>query len=168
VRLELADLIRMNRLVRGGVDEAGFALWADELELDEQRSLVRTLFAYAGEAGFDLALMVEAMRAARVDPSGFTSGSSSTSMAFDKVTWLHGVETWIASTPANELPTALILAAHVFGLAEGRVFRAETVESCNHWWHRDLTDDRVVRALLDDPRYMHTSMKDDARVKGRP
>jgi hypothetical protein len=38
-------------------------------------------------------------------------------------------------------------------------------ESCNHWWHRDLLDDRVVEARLADPTFYNTSMKDDGGIK---
>jgi hypothetical protein len=53
----------------------------------------------------------------------------------------------------------------LFGIAEGRVFRAETKATCNHWWHRDLTDERVVQDILNNPKFYTTSMKDDDRIK---
>jgi hypothetical protein len=56
-------------------------------------------------------------------------------------------------------------AVYLFGLAEGRVFAREAKESCNHWWHRDLLDPRVVAAILNDPHYYRTSLKDDEPIK---
>ena len=53
----------------------------------------------------------------------------------------------------------------LFGVAEGRVFSRETREHCNHWWHRDLLDERVVESLLADPTYFRTAMRDDERIK---
>jgi hypothetical protein len=47
-----------------------------------------------------------------------------------------------------------------------RVYRGESKECCNHWWHRDLLDERVVRDLLSDPHFYLTAMKDDDRIKG--
>lgn len=46
------------------------------------------------------------------------------------------------------------------------MYRGESPEYCNHWWHRDLLDERVVQDLLNDPRYYVTAMKDDARIQG--
>jgi hypothetical protein len=54
---------------------------------------------------------------------------------------------------------------YLFGTAEGRVYQGATREGCNHWWHRDLLDERVVQALLNDPQYWRTSMKDDDQIK---
>jgi len=59
----------------------------------------------------------------------------------------------------------LRLLVYLFGYAEERIYSRETEEWCNHWWHRDLLDERVVNDLLADPEYYRTSMKDDQRIK---
>ena len=72
--------------------------------------------------------------------------------------------------------TAVIIDVHtsvgtepiaLFGTAEGRAYRGDTPERCTHWWHRDLSDRRVVHDLLNDPNYARTSMRDDDRLKPR-
>lgn len=81
---------------------------------------------------------------------------------FSELCWLDQHWTQLAE---HERFTVFTMAAHLFSVAEGRVFRAETKAGCNHWWHRDLLDDRVAQAILNDPEYYNTSMKDDDEIK---
>lgn len=160
VVLELRDLIRLNRLVRGGIDLDGYVAWFDELALDEQRALVAALVEFALQAG------------ARADTLGevdrlVTDGAwidDARAVAARRVGDLRDV---VAHAEPVQLAEHLRWAVYLFGAAEGRVFAGETAASCNHWWHRDLTDPRVVADLLSHPRPWSTSMRDDARIKGR-
>jgi len=72
---------------------------------------------------------------------------------------------WLLQLDASERSCFLPLFVCLFGYAEGRVFANETEESCNHWWHRDLLDERVVRALLSDPEFWRTALRDDHAIK---
>jgi hypothetical protein len=74
---------------------------------------------------------------------------------------------WLMERDEEERKTLLPLLVYYFGLSEGEVFARETAENCNHWWHRDLLDSRVVCDLLKNPEYFLTSIKDDAVVKNR-
>lgn len=80
---------------------------------------------------------------------------------------IFGLHDFVLAVPENSLPVVFRLFVSLFGVAEGGVYRNEREEWCNHWWHRDLLDERVVRDLLSNPRYYSTAMKDDAAVKGR-
>jgi len=74
---------------------------------------------------------------------------------------------WWARARPGPRRKAFRLAYFLFGLAEGEVFRRETPEWCDHWWHRNLTDTRVREDLLRDPNYVYTSMSSDAKFHGR-
>jgi hypothetical protein len=170
VQMELADLICMNRLIRETIDLAGFQDWYACLAPGEQVVLLSELHLCAQQAGaredtFDAA--VETARMSKDHPlimalSGFRGGIY---RGEDPPNGLRGETEWLASLHSDERLLLLPVLVHCFGIAEGRVYAAEVAESCNHWWHRDLLDDRVVNDLLDDPRYQWTAMRDDERVK---
>ena len=166
VRLELPDLIRMNRLVRGRIDIEGFVAWHRDLDDGEGLQLIDSLVAYAGEAGFDADTYAEAMGAAGLDA---TTALAQEVASFWQPGWTRpdriGLRKWLGGLDDDSREWMLRWAVFLFGTAEGRVYRNEHPASCNHWWHRDLTDERVVEALLNDPRYASTSMKDDAKFK---
>lgn len=160
---ELADLIRLNQLVRGWIDIAGFHSWYASLPFERQRALTYQLCEFAYQAGVDDALWDEALAA-----SGLSASDPVVRRALAAGRGQHPVfrlHDFVVALPAEDLATAFRLFVYLFGTAEGRVYRRESKEHCNHWWHRDLLDERVVRDLLHDPRYYATARKDDARVK---
>jgi hypothetical protein len=164
VSLELADIIRMNQLVRGRLDAMGFADWYDSLDPQEQIALTSALHEFAREAGVDASLHEAAVAAAGLRPDHpavrlvlppEVTGQSSA----------PAPRRTLCDVPADTRRAAFTYLVRLFGLAEQRVLRAEGPE-CNHWWHRDLLDPRVVRDLLRDPRYYGTSRRDDRHVRG--
>ncbi|NRA69270.1 MAG: hypothetical protein HRU19_32670, partial [Pseudobacteriovorax sp.] len=52
----------------------------------------------------------------------------------------------ICTLPENEREKSFKLLVSLLGVSDGRR-RSEEVY-CNHWWHRDLSDDEVVRDIL--------------------
>lgn len=168
VILELPDLIRMNRLVRGGIDIEGFAVWFEQLGDDEGRGLIDTVITYACEAGVTEPIYAEALRRAGLSVDDAWVATLTDRFRGDGPDRSHRglqrVRDDIKVADRAELRRLLGWAVHVFGVAEGRV-SADPAESCNHWWHRDLTDDRVVQDLLHDPKYYKTAKRDDLRVK---
>lgn len=169
VKIELTDLIRMNRLVRGGIDLAGFGEWFAALELPERRTLIDRLVVHADEAGVDREVYAEALARAGLDASdGWVAQVGAAFWGGDhaRPRGILAIREAVHLTEGDELSRYLRWAVYLFGVAEGRVFAGETPDCCNHWWHRDLTDPRVVRDLLRHPRPTSTSMKDDARIKG--
>ena len=163
-RFELADLIRINQLVRGRIDYDGFRTWYDTLPADQRRSLTHLLCEFANQAGVWDFTWDEALAASRLPASDpVVQRLRSARRAASAVFPLYQVA---AEVPEEDLPTAFQLMVYLFGTAEGYRYRGESKECCNHWWHRDLLDERVVRDLLADPRFGRTAMKDDDRVKG--
>ena len=163
-RFELADLIRVNQLVRGRTNFEGFQAWYDAIAPDQRQSLACLLCELAHQAGVDDGIWDEALTA---------SGVTATEPVVRRVLAAGRMEfpvsrlyELIIALPEKDLPTVFRLVVHLFGTAEGKVYRADTLAWCNHWWHRDLLDDRVVRDLLGDPEFYMTAMKDDIRVKG--
>lgn len=162
---ELADLIRVNQLVRSRIDFEGFRTWYATLPFEQRRALAYLLCEFAHQAGVDDTTWDEALAASGL-PASHPLVQRVLAAGRDNAPVFRLYE-FVVSAPEDDLPTAFRLFVYLFGIAEGGVYRSESKEHCNHWWHRDLLDERVVQNLLSDPRYYATARKDDARIKGR-
>lgn len=163
MEFELADLIRVNQLVRGRIDFEEFHFWYASLPPEQRRALTNLLCEFAYQAGVDHAIWDQALT---------VSGQSADDPVVQQVFAICKIQhpeyrlyELVMTVPENELPTVFRLFVYLYGTAEGKVFRSEPKESCNHWWHRDLLDERVVRDLLENPKFYMTSRKDDDRIK---
>ncbi len=162
--LTLPELIRMNQLVRGGVDFAGFQAWYDSISADDQATLILHLNEFAFQASCDTELIGKALTAAQLSEEDTLIRKAGLFRAGFSREYGH-LHIWLFGLQAEERATVFRMYVFMFGFAEERVYRQETEESCNHWWHRDLLDERVVESLLHDSRFWATSMRDDSRVK---
>jgi hypothetical protein len=147
--VEVSDLIRINQLVRGATDTAGLGQWYGSLAHPEQTTLIVTLMDFAHQARpqkgeWHRAIetaglvtnpeLVERLRA-YVDDQYYSKEDGF------HYNWLH-----TASEP--DRAAAFWFAAHLFGFAARRQLRSCQCDGRYHWWHRGLTDERVVRELL--------------------
>jgi hypothetical protein len=163
VFIERADLIRMNQLVRRGTDYRAFSDWYQSLQVAEQAALIGELCHLAYQAGVDDNLyQVAAQAAGLIEDGNFLSlmkkvrGSSGLNVG--------GLIEWLCSIGESDRTCAFKLFVHLFGEAERRLLQHEDKQTCNHWWHRNLADPRVVESLLNDPHYYKTSPRDDEKL----
>ncbi len=164
-QMDLHDVIRINQLVRGKIDFVGFEQWFNESSDENRRQLFHLLNEFAHQAGVNNAVFTEAIQAAGIsedDPTVLRIGSLRVEPHLAAIE----IAMWIETLPSDSLHQHLRFLVSLFGTAEGRVFQRERPEYCNHWWHRDLLDERVVKDLLQNPYFYVTSMKDDAPIKG--
>jgi hypothetical protein len=117
--------------------------WFDSLPVVEQREVLRQLNAMILQAH---ALQSEAEQAGR--QSGVPLGSTPATLlvAGD----LRKQLAKIASLPETKLCTAFVLLITLMGLADKRRRTTEQLDLINHWWHRDLSDERVVSKIRRD------------------
>ncbi|MDY3556166.1 DUF5958 family protein [Gemmata sp. JC717] len=165
--VELPDLIRANQLVRGRIDLDGFGEWHDALLPAQRVVLGDVLFTFAHQAGvldadYGQALAVAGVPADHRVVRRFNDARQERHFPFMVAARL------LPTLDDGDMRVAFRLFAALFGIAEGRVYKREAPECCNHWWHRDLLDERAVQDLLADPNYFRTSMWDDQRVKNPP
>ena len=170
--LEVSDIIRVNQLVRARTDTGAFEKWYRGLSLPEQTALTVTLIEFAGQAEPN---ELEWQKAIEVTGLIKNPELIERLRAYVGGTYFRGDNSlhfrWLHAASETDRAAAFWLAAHLFGLAERRrfhscrVFRAKMKDHCTHWWHQDLLDDRVVEAILSDPNYYMTSMKNDDRIK---
>jgi hypothetical protein len=162
---DLPDLIRVNQLVRHRIDFKGFRAWFTDLPFERRRALTCLLCEFAYQAGVSIANWDESLSAIDVPATDPVVEQLCSLRQSDHP--LFALFGFLEKLPAAELPVAFKLFVYLFGVAESRAYRSESKEHCNHWWHRDLLDKRVVRDLLTDPRFYVTNRKDDDRVKGQ-
>jgi hypothetical protein len=160
VVLEKADLIRLNRLVRSRTDYGGFRDWYGSLNADEQATLTSQLCHFAYQAGVDDAVFEKAAHDAGL------SGERGFLALAKKVRGpsglnLGGFTRWLRSAAVAERERAFRFFVYLFGEAERGVIQKEDRRTCNHWWHRNLDDPRVVQNILDDPEYYKSSPRND-------
>ena len=161
--MELPDLIRLNQLVRRTIDFDGFENWFQELSPNDRRTLVFTLSEFAQQAGVDNEVLESAVAYADWS-SDHPSLKHVQALRQDNAMAIRLYD-WIQGLSDTQLHEHLRFFVALFGTAERRVFSNEREEWCNHWWHRDVLDDRVVQDLLKNPKFYRTSMKDDAKIK---
>jgi len=158
--LDKADLIRMNQLVRKRTDYGRFLDWYQSLNSDERVSLIGELCHGAYQAGVD-----ESVYRVAAEDAGLAQEADFLRMMM-KVKGPSGVNVgglvgWLRSASEPDRVRAFKLFVHLFGEAERRVLQKEDRKYCNHWWHRNLEDPRVVESILSDPEYFKTSPHDD-------
>lgn len=164
--LELPEIIKVNQLIRRTIDVEGFNSWYSQLPVSEKCALIYALFEFAYQAGVDESIYTEALSAARIDTDHPLIETFGTFMGKNYPDWLS-LHKWVMQLSEAERFIIFTFAVPLFGKAEGRVYRNELKEWCNHWWHRDLLDDRVVNSILNDPEFYLTAMKDDEKIKSR-
>jgi len=160
--LDIYDEIKINKLVRGKIDFEGFLLWYNSLCQAEQCTLITELYELAYQAGFknNNIFYKDALKDAHLDDDN-PLVIKTMSFSFD----LDGLEDWLIQLNHTERLTVFKLCVYIFGKIESNVYKNETKENCNHWWHRDLLDNQVVQSILDNPNYEMTAMRDDDVVK---
>jgi hypothetical protein len=164
--LELPEIIRVNQLVRNQINLGDFKGWYAQLSAPEQQTLISALFEFAYQAGVDEQVWKEALNTGNLEINNEMVQTLKSFHVNDL--GLHdwgGFQDWLVELLSPERDTLFVLAVFLFGTAEGKVFSKEQKDWCNHWWHRDLLDKRVVEALLTNPRFYITSMKDDDEIK---
>jgi hypothetical protein len=164
--LELLEIIKVNQLVRNQINFDAFKTWYTKLSVGEQQALTSTLLEFAYQAGVDNLVWDEALTLGK---NLITNDLAQSFISFHMLEpgfydW-GGLHKWQKELSDIDRDAMFALAVYLFGTAEGRVYRQERKEWCNHWWHRDLLDSRVVEALLTDSQFYMTAMKDDEEIQ---
>ncbi len=165
--MELADSIRMNQLVRKEINVSGFVDWYETLSTEGQVALLNELFLCAQQAGGK-----ETTFHAAVEAAGLSNETAVVcSAASFRGDYSNKLNTtlleWLMQCESKERRVVLPVFVYYFGLAESAVYHRETEDGCNHWWHRDPLDPRVVNDLLNDPEFYLTAMRNDNTITMR-
>lgn len=124
---ELADMIRVNQLVRGRIDLEGFQAWFAALPPDQRRALTYLLCEFAHQAGVGNATWDVALAA-----SGLMSSDPVVQRVLAAGHGEHPVlrlYDLVVAVPEKELPTVFRLFVYLFGTAEGAVYRGSRLST---------------------------------------
>ena len=157
--LGLAETIKINQLVRNKIRVDAFCEWYNYLDDAKQLTLIWTLWEFACQAHVYDDIWIEALKLTGLSEHLSVSELYKIIMR-DGPDWRRLYE-FLISTKNEDRYTIFMFSIYIFGLAEGRVYKVCTVQSCNHWWHRDLLKKSVVESILNDPEFYMTSKKDD-------
>jgi len=162
--LEKADIIRMNQLILRQTNYRDFLAWYESLDADAQATLIGGLCQYAYQAGVNETVYQVASQDAALDrDERFLSMMKK--VRGDSGLNIGGLIEWLRSVNTHDRARAFKLFVYLFGEAERRVRQTEDRKTCNHWWHRNLEDPRIVECILSDPEYYKTTPNDDEPKK---
>ena len=158
--LNLEEEIRINKFIRNKIDFQGFKEWFDSEPRNKQNMIVSTLCEYTQQAG-----ITDEGIDTSFNKSGLNNHNKNIEYLLKLKISIDEIEEWFENLNKVERDEILKFCVYLFGITEGEVYKKEIVQGCNHWWHRDLLDSRVVSSLLKNPEYWSTSMVDDKLIK---
>jgi len=56
----------------------------------------------------------------------------------------------VCTLPEKELVIAFEVLLMALSIADNRRKQMESCGGCNHWWHKDLSDETYIKTLLND------------------
>lgn len=136
----LEDDILVNQWVQGVQQDSVLLEWFDSSSTVRQSEILRYLVSLCkqaratGEDGF------QAVSASALNPRRSASVLLAKGASVEILNKL-------SSLKKSDGRDALVLLLHLLRVADERRKIGESPGSCNHWWHRDLSDDIVLSAI---------------------
>ncbi|MDD4402598.1 MAG: DUF5958 family protein [Desulfitobacteriaceae bacterium] len=142
--LTIEELILINQYAQGVVSRDKIKDWYLALQEIEKQSVVKSIWVLATQAQVkedDIPVAAEAagLKQTHTPVVMISKGDMSLNNRGYKLSALSG-------TVLNQ---AFWFVLECFALAERRRREKEGPDECNHWWHKDLSDDRVVKEILE-------------------
>lgn len=143
--LTISRLILLNQYVQGIVKREEVVLWYSCLDENDKQSAVKEVWMLATQAHVIEDDVLAATAEADLKPTHAPVQILKTcKMPFHR----RGYE--LATLKGTSLNHAFLLALECFALAERRRKEQEEPQKCNHWWHRDLADENIIRDILNN------------------
>lgn len=139
---EAQDIIRINQMAQGGRSLADASAWFSEHDAQEQRALIQTVGYLALQAGAVPADAKEAAERAGIKPgvpACVLMGKGVPKQQLDKLLEL----------PREENLRSFSFLVGLLSVADARRKASKCAAGCNHWWHRNLGDEEIVKEILD-------------------
>lgn len=141
--------IYLNQLVQGAKPLAAGEQWFSELSDKAQVEILEKLAHFALQAGaggadVDAAIARSGLRAGYTPCRVLVAHTKDNQKASSA---LRVALSKMSTLPADERSKSFLLLIALFWVADQRR-RERNFDPVNHWWHRDLSDDRVVADIL--------------------
>lgn len=141
--LTLPRLILLNQYVQGVAKREEITQLYSSFDESDKQCSVKEIWMLATQAQVTEEDVVSAVSKAKLKPTHTPVQMLQTSkMPFHR----RGYE--LANLKGTVLNQAFSLVLECFALAERRRKEQEKSEPCNHWWHRDLSNENIVKEIL--------------------
>lgn len=142
--LTIQELLLLNQYVQGVVSKSEVTKWFLALKETEKQSVVKNIWALAIQAQVIESDIQDAIGAAGLKPTQtpvvmISKGNIS----------LHNRGYKLSMLKDTVLNQAFFLILECFAIAERRRKEKEDPLNCNHWWHKDLSDERIIKEILE-------------------
>ena len=141
--LNIYNLIFLNKYAQHVVDKSEILNWFESLDMTERSLAVKEVWILATQAHIS-----EDDIDAIAEKAGLKSTHTPVVMLKKATLPLKQRGFELANLKGTLLKQAFCLVVEWFAFAEERRKDNEIEETCNHWWHRDLSDARIVDEII--------------------
>ncbi len=141
--LTIQELVLLNQYVQGVVLKKEIDNWFSSLEETDKQSVVKSIWVLATQAQVIESDIFIATLAAELKPT-----HTPVVMISKGDVSLYNRGYRLSELKGTILNQAFLLVLECFALAERRRKEKEGTSECNHWWHKDLSDERVIKEIL--------------------
>jgi hypothetical protein len=126
------------------VSKSEVTKWFLALKETEKQSVVKNIWALAIQAQVIESDIQDAIGAAGLKPT-----QTPVVMISKGNVSLHNRGYKLSILKDTVLNQAFFLVLECFAIAERRRKEKEDPLNCNHWWHKDLSDERIIKEILE-------------------
>lgn len=141
--LTLSNLILLNQYAQGIVTRQEVEKWFLSLAENEKQSSVKEVWILATQA-----LVTEGDIPKATEVAGLKSTHTPVVMILNGDVPFYKRGYRLSELKGIVLNQAFWFVLECFALAERRRKEKEGTTECNHWWHKDLSDERVIKEIL--------------------
>ncbi len=141
--LTIQELVLLNQYVQGVVLKKEIYNWFSSLVERDKQSVVKSIWVLATQAQVIESDIPIATLAADLKPT-----HTPVVMISKGDVSLYNRGYRLSELKGTILNQAFLLVLECFALAERRRKEKEGTSECNHWWHKDLSDERVIKEIL--------------------
>jgi hypothetical protein len=138
--LPIQELVLLNQYVQGIVLREDIVHWYSSLDENSRKAAVKAIWILATQAR-----ILESDLTKAIDESGLKPTHTPVQMLKTKKMPFHRRGYALANLKGTVLNQAFLLVLECFALAERRRKDSEDSATCNHWWHKDLSNENVLK-----------------------
>lgn len=141
--LTIQELLLLNQYVQGIVSRDEINKWFFSFNENDKQSVVKNIWVLAIQAKVKENDIKNAMLAAGLKPAHtpvvmITNGKDALYNRGYRLSTLKGIV----------LNQVFLLVLECFVVADNRRKEKEDPLHCNHWWHKDLSDEQIIKNIL--------------------
>lgn len=141
--LTIQELLLLNQYVQGIVTRDELKSWFLSLNVIDKQAVVKNTWILAIQAQVRESDIPDATAAAGLKPT-----HTPVVIASNGNISLHNRGYKLSTLKGTVLNQAFLFVLECFVLAEHRRKEKKGPLECNHWWHKDLSDERIVQDIL--------------------